>query len=133
MTRFTADELTDFGYINYVEFENGRNAAITRFMFTSAILTDLTAVGYGDRYCYADMTECRAALKAFNGEGHPEGWHRHLSPRKPDRRVCKDGIFYWGDADPFTLKQAYGGEIPPHFLYDGWQDDDPTNYLKHAR
>lgn len=129
MTKFTEKEIGQMGLLNYVEFENGRNAALLPFIFTFAIVTDITTEGYRERYCYHDATDCRGALKDWNGEGHPEGWHRHMSPRKPDRRVHK-GVMYWGDADPDVLKNSYGETIPDAFTFKDWQDDDPTDYLK---
>ncbi|KAA1011399.1 hypothetical protein FVF58_15860 [Paraburkholderia panacisoli] len=38
-------------YTDYRRFANGRDAAITRLIFTYAILADLTEWGHGDRWC----------------------------------------------------------------------------------
>lgn len=67
------------GYTDYRRFANGRDAAITRLMFTFAILADLTQWGYGERWCYHTYRDARAALDAWLGEDgtEPQGWHRH--------------------------------------------------------
>lgn len=67
------------GYTDYTRFANGRDAAICRFAFTYAILSDLTRWGYGDRWCYSSIWDAMEALAAWNGEEgtEPQGWHRH--------------------------------------------------------
>lgn len=67
------------GYTDYKRFANGRDAAITRFAFTYAILSDLTRWGYGDRWCFHTYARAAAALADWDGEEgtDPWGWHRH--------------------------------------------------------
>jgi len=87
-------ELEEQGYTNIKVFENNRRAGIARqaaiapFLFTHAIVCDFDYFGYGDRWCYHSMSAAVKALDAWNGEGEPEGWHRH-----PDsgRRRDEDG------------------------------------------
>ncbi|MFL9934239.1 hypothetical protein P0D88_34830 [Paraburkholderia sp. RL18-103-BIB-C] len=70
------------GYTDYTRFPNGRDAAITRMLFTHAILADLTRWGYGDRWCYHSVWDAMEALAEWaqrGGEGEPEGWRRHPS------------------------------------------------------
>jgi hypothetical protein len=65
------------GYTDYTRFANGRDACIAKFIFTFAILSDLTEWGYGDRWCYESVWDAMEALAAWDGEGEPQGWHRH--------------------------------------------------------
>lgn len=65
------------GYTDYREFPNGRDACIVRLAYTHAILADITYWGYEDRWCFHNYAAAKAALDAWNGEGEPQGWHRH--------------------------------------------------------
>jgi hypothetical protein len=67
------------GYTDYKRFGNGRDACITKMLFTYAILADLTRWGHGDRWCFHSYARARAALEDWNGEEgtEPWGWHRH--------------------------------------------------------
>jgi hypothetical protein len=58
-------------------FASGRDAAIVPLLFTHAILADLTEWGYGERWCYRTYADALRALAAWNGNGEPQGWHRH--------------------------------------------------------
>lgn len=66
-----------WGYTDYREFPNGRDACISRLLFTHAIIADLTGMYYGDRWCYSTYAQALAALAAWDGEGEPSGWMRH--------------------------------------------------------
>jgi hypothetical protein len=65
-----------------------RYAAITRKMFTHAIITGRIGDywGLGDCWCYPSYAAARSALAAWDGEGEPEGWLRHPGP---GRRVSQ--------------------------------------------
>jgi hypothetical protein len=68
------------GYEFYTRLPNGRDACITKMAFTYAILADLTEWGYGDRWCYESIWDAMEALAEWSlrdGEGEPQGWHRH--------------------------------------------------------
>jgi len=66
-------------------FPNGRKAGLMRFMFTWAIVADFNLAGYDERWCYKEFSTAAGALKDWDGEGEPEGWHRHpLSGRRRD-------------------------------------------------
>lgn len=74
-----------YGLLETKRCENGRLVGIMPFLFTWAIVADLTDVGYEDRWCYKSLQDARSALKEWNGDGEPEGWHRHpLSGRRID-------------------------------------------------
>ena len=47
--------------------------ALKRYNFTWGLTVNLDPVGYERRYCYETETDARAALEAWNGEGHPNG------------------------------------------------------------
>lgn len=57
----------------------GCYACIVRFAFTHAIITGRFGDddSYDDRWCYHDYATAKAALDAWDGEGEPNGWHRH--------------------------------------------------------
>ena len=65
------------GYTFYTRFSNGRDACIANFIFTHAILADLTEWGHGERWCYHSVWDAMEALAAWDGYGEPHGWHRH--------------------------------------------------------
>lgn len=68
------------GYTHYTQFANGRDACVTRMIFTYAILSDLTEYGHGDRWCYHTLGAALLGLGRWmeaDGEGEPSGWHRH--------------------------------------------------------
>ncbi len=75
-------------YINVVEFPSGRKAGLMSLMYTWAIIADITWFGYENRWCYSTLTDAQGALDDWNGEGEPQGWHRHLPS---GRRRDKDG------------------------------------------
>lgn len=53
--------------------------AICRFMYTWALLSDLSNFGYDGRWCYSSYDKARSALDAWDGADgtEPDGWHRH--------------------------------------------------------
>lgn len=57
----------------------GHYACIWPLMFTHAIIVGKMGDDdeYEDRWCYHTYADAKAALDAWNGEGEPEGWHRH--------------------------------------------------------
>lgn len=70
------------GYTDYTRFSGGRDAAIAKFAFTYAIISDVTEWGYGDRWCFETYAKARESLdewKSRDGEGEPSLWHRHPS------------------------------------------------------
>ena len=46
---------------------------IRRFNYTTAIVVGLGEAGYERRYCYEHKDDAQAALRAWDGEGHPSG------------------------------------------------------------
>lgn len=46
---------------------------LRRFNYTTAIVVDLDEGGYERRYCYEHKEDAQAALREWDGEGHPGG------------------------------------------------------------
>lgn len=79
------------GYTYFRVYPNGRSAAIVRFLFSSAIVDNIQGYGmtltYQNRWCYKSYVDAIGALNDWDGEGEPEGWHRHLpSHRRRDEK-----------------------------------------------
>lgn len=84
-------------YTDYTVFPNGRDACITRMGFNYAILADLAEWGYGDRWCFEGRWLAEQAMAEWigrDGEGEPEGWHRHVDTgrRRPNGDASKEYI-----------------------------------------
>jgi hypothetical protein len=54
-------------------FMNGRLHAVKRFTYTTAIVVGVDAIGYERRYCFEQLEDAQAALRAWDGHGHPPG------------------------------------------------------------
>jgi hypothetical protein len=69
----------DCGYLDPKPLPRGRWAAIWKLMFTHAVVVgtigDQNSID--DRWCYQNYEQAKTALDAWDGEGEPEGWHRH--------------------------------------------------------
>ena len=71
--------------IKALQYESGRQAGVVPFLFTWAIVADFNSEGYGQRWCYETLQDALGALDDWDGEGEPQGWHRHLpSGRRRD-------------------------------------------------
>lgn len=84
------------GYSHPKVLPRGRIAVVCRFLTTDAILlmtADGAELGYEDRWCYVHDRAFRA-LQAWNGEGEPQGWHRHprTGRRRPDGDAKREYI-----------------------------------------
>ncbi len=74
-------------------FPCGRVAGVMKFMFTYAIIADLTRQSYSRRWCYSDRMATLCALDDWDDyETRPEGWHREA--HSGERRQ-KDGTTEW--------------------------------------
>jgi hypothetical protein len=87
-------DLGQQGYDNIKVLPNGDWAATHRFLFTTAIVSDLHEYGYEDRWCYHTQATAEQALEAWSGIGEPQGWHRHpgTGRRRPDGEAGKEHI-----------------------------------------
>lgn len=85
------------GYHFYTVLPGGRDAAIAKYVFTYAIISDLTESHFGDRWCYQTLGEAILALGEWmerDGEGEPRNWHRHpdTGRRRPDGDASKEYV-----------------------------------------
>jgi hypothetical protein len=79
------------GYLDLCIKDEDRICAIMPLMFTCAIIADLDAYTIGDRWCYKNYKDAKAAFDAWDGKGEPTGWHRHP---KTGRRLDENGNPY---------------------------------------
>lgn len=70
---------TDCCYLDVRSLGDGRYSAIMPLLFTHAIIVGRIGdrVGYSDRWCYGGLSKARTAHNAWDGQGEPDGWHRH--------------------------------------------------------
>ncbi len=62
------------GYYQLKELPDGSVCGLYRFIFTEAIILDITLSGYGDRYCYEPETIASEQLDLYDGTTEPTGW-----------------------------------------------------------
>lgn len=102
----TRDLMADLLFLQRLCLENGYRAAkplparpgfyacICDFIYTTAILYGELgdAFGYRDRWCFHDLRTAVAAYAAWDGEGEPQGWHRHPDSgrRRPDGDAARE-------------------------------------------
>lgn len=92
MAELTKSEVIELGYTEPVFTEENGWCALVQFMFTWAIVSEIHAMGYVDRWCYSSREKALEALKEWRGSvGEPQGWHRHPIT---GRRVASDGSTY---------------------------------------
>lgn len=76
-------------FLAYKRFPCGGQAAVVEFMFTFAIIADLSADGYTRRWCFGDRMASLCALDDWSDyNSRPEGWHREVHTGE---RRNKDG------------------------------------------
>lgn len=81
------------GYVSPRVLPDGRWAAVMPLIYTGAIITMKAShahLCYEDRWCYHSIADATKALKAWDGEGEPAGWHRH--PASGRRREDGDPL-----------------------------------------
>lgn len=66
------ESLAADGYTDVVRFAKTL-AGLHRFNFTTGLVVGLSSEGYERRYCFEHESDARAALNAWDGEGHPSG------------------------------------------------------------
>lgn len=79
------------GYLAPRMIDEMRYACVMPLLFTHAIIVGRINdfVGYEDRWCFHSRDAALDALDAWDGEGEPEGWHRH--PASGRRRKVIEG------------------------------------------
>lgn len=99
LDRFRPAWLEDYqeyveGELRYKETGAGRYAAIIPFLFTTAIIRGMldNPIGYDDRWCYETKEAAEKAFEAWDGNGEPDGWHRHPSTgrRRPGGDAARE-------------------------------------------
>lgn len=61
---------------NYTDLKiipTGQVCGLMKFAFTSGLMVELNRIDYERRYCYEFESDARAALRVWNGQGHPTG------------------------------------------------------------
>lgn len=93
-------------YLTWLKLENGYFnikpirqqtcwAGLFQFAFTTAIIVGQMGdeCGYSDRWCYATAREAADALGRWDGDGEPDGWHRHPDSGRR-RQDGKEEIYF---------------------------------------
>lgn len=89
MSALTEADILDMGYLHPTQRADGSWCAITRLMYTHAILADIDWLGYGDRWCYKSEQAALDALCSWpEDQEEPTGWHRHPNT---GRRIDEQG------------------------------------------
>lgn len=79
----------DDNWCGYRLLENGLVSAVLPMLYTyRLIIGSVGASWYDDCWCYHDLGTALDAMSEWDGEGEPEGWHRH--PPSGRRRVEGD-------------------------------------------
>ena len=76
MAELSDDRIFELGqgtYFNVVTLPTGKKACLAKFIFTIAILSDMTEDSFGKRYCYRNQYEALDALEDWDGTGKPSG------------------------------------------------------------
>ena len=83
-----SDLCCHWGYTDAKPIGDGRYAALLPFLFTHAIIVGRWANKwtYEDRWCYATPALALEAFHKWDGQGEPDGWHRHppTGRRRPE-------------------------------------------------
>lgn len=90
MAALSFEEVQAMGYSDVRQRSDGSWCGIMKFMFTYAIVSDIHAYGYEDRWCYSSLEKAKGALEAWpEDQDEPAGWHRHPLT---GRRVNANGV-----------------------------------------
>lgn len=74
------EELTNEGYYNLKVVEGRGICGMMRFIFTTAIVENITSIGYKGRWCYPHelVKECLVAYTIWDGKEDPiGGWIKY--------------------------------------------------------
>jgi hypothetical protein len=97
----TICDMTDIEFFSWLHTDGGNcaehkiigdgiYAAIKPLMFHWTLIVGQIGdrATYADRWCYANREAAEAALRTWDGDGEPDGWHRH--PNTGRRRTDGD-------------------------------------------
>ena len=80
-------------YVAIRDLPDGRTIGVARLIFHYTLHVGIDWCGYADRYCFATKELAMAAFHAWDGNGDPDGWHRHpMSGRRRDLASGKEWI-----------------------------------------
>lgn len=98
--------MADNNYSDARPIGDGLFVAISPFFFTHGIIVGEIgdAFGYIDRWCFHCYAAAKAALDAWDGQGEPEGWHRHPAS---GRRVAQSDDEFDDDGQPVRKGDLY--------------------------
>ena len=67
--------LTENRYPLWRQLDDGSYAAVVPLAYTTAIITDVGVIGYGNRFCFEDKGRCLAEYEALkSADDEPTGW-----------------------------------------------------------
>lgn len=56
---------------------DGRVCGVQKLLYHYTLHVGIDDFGYADRYCYTTRARAEKHLREWDGNGDPEGWHRH--------------------------------------------------------
>lgn len=81
----TADTIIQLGYFRPSQAPDGTWYAIGRFLYTVAIVEDISPSGYRSRYCFGDWVTCLGEYEEWiqrGFQGEPDHWIRHTGTHR---------------------------------------------------
>jgi hypothetical protein len=89
----TIDEPWARHYTATGQLPDGRICGVLRLLYHWTLHVDINEIGYEDRYCYETLEGAMTALVDWDGNGDPEGWHRHVGTgRRRDPKTGKEWV-----------------------------------------
>lgn len=90
------DPCDQHGYFARRVLPDGRMLGCLRLIYTTKLVV-ASRVGsytYDDGWCYDGPLRAVAAMAEWDGEGEPDGWHRHPSTgrRRPDGDAAREYV-----------------------------------------
>lgn len=85
------------GYLHVCEKGDAGICALMPLMYTFAIISECNMYGYGNRWCYHNYADAKAAFDAWDGKDgtEPTGWHRHpATGRRVDEKTGEIYVCY---------------------------------------
>lgn len=81
------------GYAHIRALPDGRLIGVFKLLFHWSMHVNIDWSGYEHRYCFDTYDLAKAAFDDWNGEGDPEGWHKHVGTgRRRDLRTGREWI-----------------------------------------
>lgn len=77
----TATDLAALGYYPARQLPSGEWIGIRPMLYTWDLFAGLDRTGYRTRFCFADESEAKTALEAWDGNGSPPGFWKVQKPQ----------------------------------------------------